>query len=216
MAKAAAKWDLELDVVVVGSGIAGMAAAATAASHDLRVVVFEKGREIGGTSVLSSGEYWVPNNRWLRADGIEDPREDCLRYMARLSYPSLYDPEAETLGLPRNEFELLEAYYDRGSEAVDHLDEIGAIKSRYSPDFDKPMGKPEYNAHVRALEKGQVKGFEDLDKAAVEEVDAMKEMEKAKLEIQELESRKAVTRGADGAPAAPNIKLTVSGIQLIW
>lgn len=148
MAKPAAKWDLELDVVVVGSGIAGMAAAATAASHDLRVVVFEKGREIGGTSVLSSGEYWVPNNRWLRADGIEDPREDCLRYMARLSYPSLYDPEAPTLGLPRNEFELLEAYYDRGSEAVDHLDEIGAIKSRYSPDFDKPMGKPEYNAHV--------------------------------------------------------------------
>jgi hypothetical protein len=50
----------------------------------------------------------------------------------------------------------------------------------------------------------------------VEEVDAMKEMEKAKLEIQERESRKAVTRGADGAPAAPNIKLTVSGIQLSW
>jgi hypothetical protein len=66
------------------------------------------------------------------------------------------------------------------------------------------------------LEKGQVKGFEDLDKAAVEEVDAMKEMEKAKLEIQERESRKAVTRGADGAPSAPNIKLTVSGIQLSW
>ena len=45
-------------------------------------------------------------------------------------------------------YQLLEAYYDRGSEAVDHLDKIGAIKSRYSPDFDKPMGKPEYNAHV--------------------------------------------------------------------
>ncbi|KAJ7273743.1 mitotic checkpoint regulator, MAD2B-interacting-domain-containing protein [Mycena haematopus] len=68
----------------------------------------------------------------------------------------------------------------------------------------------EYNAHVRALEKGRVKGFEGLDTAAVEEVDAMKEMEKAKLEIQERESRKAVTRGADGAPAAPNIKLTAS------
>ncbi|KAJ7109419.1 mitotic checkpoint regulator, MAD2B-interacting-domain-containing protein [Mycena epipterygia] len=68
----------------------------------------------------------------------------------------------------------------------------------------------EYNAHVRALEKGQVKGFEDLDSAAVEEVDAMKEMEKAKLEVREREARKAITRGADGAPAAPNIKLTAS------
>ncbi|KAF7363471.1 hypothetical protein MSAN_01002900 [Mycena sanguinolenta] len=68
----------------------------------------------------------------------------------------------------------------------------------------------EYDAHVRALEKGKVKGFEGLDTAAVEEVDAMKEMEKAKLEMQERESRKAVTKGADGAPAAPNIKLTAS------
>lgn len=42
----------------------------------------------------------------------------------------------------------------------------------------------------------------------------MKEMEKAKLEMQERESRKAVTRGADGAPAAPNIKLTVSRLRL--
>ncbi|MEZ4333686.1 MAG: FAD-dependent oxidoreductase [Myxococcota bacterium] len=146
--EAAEGFELEADVVVVGSGIAGMAAAATAASRGRSVIVFEKGREIGGTSVLSSGEYWVPNNRWLRADGIEDPRDDCLRYMARLSYPSLYDPESETLGLPHNEYELLEAYYDRGTEAVDHLHDVGAIKSRYSPDFDKPMGKPEYNAHL--------------------------------------------------------------------
>jgi len=83
----------------------------------------------------------------------------------------------------------------------------------YDPEYYSKFTKKwqaEYNAHVRALEKGQVKGFEDLDKAAVEEVDAMKEMEKAKLEIQERESRKAVTRGADGAPSAPNIKLTAS------
>ncbi|KAJ6496704.1 mitotic checkpoint regulator, MAD2B-interacting-domain-containing protein [Mycena vitilis] len=83
----------------------------------------------------------------------------------------------------------------------------------YEPEYYSKFTKKwqaEYNAHVRALEKGQVKGFEGLDKAAVEEVDAMKEMEKAKLEIQERESRKAVTRGADGAPSAPNIKLTAS------
>jgi hypothetical protein len=49
-----------------------------------------------------------------------------------------------------------------------------------------------------------------LESAAVEEVDAMAEMEKAKLEMRDREERKAITRGADGAPAAPNIKLTVS------
>ncbi|KAJ7097888.1 mitotic checkpoint regulator, MAD2B-interacting-domain-containing protein [Mycena belliarum] len=83
----------------------------------------------------------------------------------------------------------------------------------YDPAYYASFAKKwqaEYNAHVRALEKGQVKGFEGLDSAPVEEVDAMKEMEKAKLEMRERESRKAVTRGADGAPAAPNIKLTAS------
>ncbi|KAJ7452389.1 mitotic checkpoint regulator, MAD2B-interacting-domain-containing protein [Mycena galericulata] len=84
-----------------------------------------------------------------------------------------------------------------------------AYEPTYYATFTKKW-QAEYNAHVRALEKGQVKGFEGLDSAAVEEVDAMKEMEKAKLEMQERESRKAVTRGSDGVPAAPNIKLTAS------
>ena len=144
------QWDRSADVVVVGSGIAGLCAAATAASQGCSVLILEKGREIGGTTAYSSGEYWVPNNRFLRAEGIEDPREDCLRYMARLSYPGLYDPSSLTLGLGRVEFELLEAYYDHGSEAVDHLLEIGAVISRFSPDIDPEMvmGKPEYNAHL--------------------------------------------------------------------
>lgn len=73
----------------------------------------------------------------------------------------------------------------------------------------------EYNAHVRALEKGTAKGFEDMDTAGISEVNAQKEMERAKIEIQLREERKAVTQGADGAPAAPNMKLTVSPLMLI-
>lgn len=68
----------------------------------------------------------------------------------------------------------------------------------------------EYNAHVRALEKGNAKGFEGLDTAKVEEVDAMKEMERAKVELKEREERKAVTKGADGGPVAPKMTLNVS------
>lgn len=141
-------WARTADVIVVGSGIAGLSAAAAAASRGASVLVLEKSRELGGTSIYSSGEYWVPNNQFLLAEGIEDPRDDCLRYMARLSYPGLYDPSSRTLGLGQNEFELLEAYYDRGAEAVAHLHDAGAVISRFSPDFEKVMGKPEYNAHL--------------------------------------------------------------------
>lgn len=71
----------------------------------------------------------------------------------------------------------------------------------------------EYNAHLRALEKGAAKGFEDLDKAAVEEVDAMKEMERAKVELKEREERKAVTKGAGEVPVAPKMTLNASKLS---
>ncbi|GLB34916.1 putative mitotic checkpoint regulator, MAD2B-interacting [Lyophyllum shimeji] len=68
----------------------------------------------------------------------------------------------------------------------------------------------EYDAHVRALEKGAVKGFEGYESAPVEEVNAMKEMEKAKREIKEREERKALTLAKDGPPPAPRMTLTAS------
>jgi hypothetical protein len=67
----------------------------------------------------------------------------------------------------------------------------------------------EYNAHVRALEKGVAKGFEGLEDSTLGEVDAMKEMERAKKEIQEREERKAITMGAGAGPAAPRMTMTV-------
>jgi len=59
------------------------------------------------------------------------------------------------------------------------------------------------------LEKGTLKGFEGYEENA-SEVDAMKEMEKAKIEIKEREERKALTKGATGPAAEPNMKLNVS------
>jgi len=83
-----------------------------------------------------------------------------------------------------------------------------AYDAEYYGKFMKKWEK-EYNAHLRALEKGTMKGFEGLQNASVEEVDAMKEMEKAKKEIQEREEKKAVTMGAEGAPAAPRMNINV-------
>ncbi|KAJ7582662.1 mitotic checkpoint regulator, MAD2B-interacting-domain-containing protein [Mycena floridula] len=83
----------------------------------------------------------------------------------------------------------------------------------YDPEYYAKFSKKwqfEYNAHVRALEKGTAKGFEDLDKSVVAEVDAQKEMERAKQEIKLREERKAVTHGAAGGPAMPNMRITAS------
>lgn len=63
---------------------------------------------------------------------------------------------------------------------------------------------------MRALEKGVVRGFEGLETASIEEVNALEEMEKAKREIKEREERKAVTKNSDGEVEQPKLKINVS------
>ncbi|KAF5357970.1 hypothetical protein D9756_001534 [Leucocoprinus leucothites] len=70
----------------------------------------------------------------------------------------------------------------------------------------------EYDAYVRGLEKGALKGFEGYEDSA-SEVDAMKEMEKAKVEIKEREERKALSKGSTGPPEEPKMKLSASKLS---
>lgn len=67
----------------------------------------------------------------------------------------------------------------------------------------------EYDNHVKSLEKGGGKGFEDFEGSTIGEVDAQKEMERAKREIQEREEKKAITMGGDDTSAAPRMTMTV-------
>ena len=85
---APARWDMTADVVVVGTGGAGFAAATTARSNGASVIMLEKGAIYGGTTAKSGGEYWIPNNSFLRRAGLKDPKEWALRYMVRLAYPN--------------------------------------------------------------------------------------------------------------------------------
>jgi 3-oxosteroid 1-dehydrogenase len=69
------------DVVVLGSGIAGLAAGLAAHEAGLRAVVIEKAEQLGGTSSESYGLIWIGDNHLMRAAGETDRREDIIAYM---------------------------------------------------------------------------------------------------------------------------------------
>ena len=71
----------EYDVVVVGSGGAGMVAALTAAHQGLSTVVVEKAPHYGGSTARSGGGVWIPNNEILERDGVTDTPEAARTYL---------------------------------------------------------------------------------------------------------------------------------------
>ncbi len=73
------------DVVVVGSGGAALTCAIAAADAGARVAVLEKSAKIGGTTAMSGGLVWIPNNHHMLAEGTEDSEADAIRYLERLA-----------------------------------------------------------------------------------------------------------------------------------
>ena len=71
----------EYDVVVVGSGAAGMVAALTAAHQGLSTLVVEKAPHYGGSTARSGGGVWIPNNEILKRDGVKDTAEAARTYL---------------------------------------------------------------------------------------------------------------------------------------
>ncbi|MFI8420672.1 FAD-dependent oxidoreductase [Streptomyces sp. NPDC085479] len=74
-------WDHTYDVVVVGSGAAGMAAALTARLRGLTALIVEKTDAYGGSTALSGGAIWVPGNFHLDAAGLGDTPEKARAYL---------------------------------------------------------------------------------------------------------------------------------------
>ena len=60
-------WDSTVDLVIVGSGGGGMVAALAAADAGASALVLEKQERVGGSTAMSGGIVWVPNNPVMRA-----------------------------------------------------------------------------------------------------------------------------------------------------
>jgi len=76
---------LEFDVVVSGSGAAGMTAALAAARNGLSVVVIEKTDKFGGSTARSGGGVWIPGNTVLKRAGVKDSPEQARAYLAHVA-----------------------------------------------------------------------------------------------------------------------------------
>ncbi|HZZ97460.1 MAG TPA: 3-oxosteroid 1-dehydrogenase [Jatrophihabitantaceae bacterium] len=114
--------DDEYDVVVVGSGAAGMAAALAAAKQGLSSVVIEKASCFGGSTARSGGGVWIPNNEVLRRDGVTDTPEAARTY--------LHSIVGEHVASER-----IDTYLDRGPEALSFLLANSPLRMQWVPHY---------------------------------------------------------------------------------
>lgn len=76
------RWDHSVDLLIAGSGGGGMVAGLAALDCGLEPLIIEKQSLVGGSTGLSGGIVWLPNNPLMRRDGIADSHEDGLAYLA--------------------------------------------------------------------------------------------------------------------------------------
>lgn len=74
------RWDSTVDFVIVGSGGGGMAAALAAADAGASALVLEKQDKIGGSTAMSGGILWIPDNPVMRAAGVPDSIDDAMAH----------------------------------------------------------------------------------------------------------------------------------------
>ncbi|RZJ96126.1 MAG: FAD-binding protein [Novosphingobium sp.] len=123
-------WDLEADVVVLGSGGAAMTAAIAAKDFGAQdVVILEKSGMVGGTTAMSGGMLWIPNNPYQVEAGIADSDEDVVAYLDALA-PGQLDPE--TLG----------AFLEGGPELIHYLRDKTPVRFHAYADF------PDYQPYL--------------------------------------------------------------------
>lgn len=126
------------DFVIVGSGGGSMCAALVMRAAGHSVLILEKTDLLGGTTAMSGGVMWIPDNRFMHAAGIEDSREAALHYLdATIGDTTPGSTRARRI-----------AYVEQAARMLDFLIEQG-IRLRRIPSW------PDYHAAPGACEPGR-------------------------------------------------------------
>ena len=119
-------WDNDADVVVLGSGGAGLTAALTAATNGASVEVYEKTATVGGTTAVSGGIVWIPAH--ARSPEGELRVQDAMDYL-----------RAQSLGFMDDD--MVETFVRTGSEMLDFVEAHSDVRFEIAEGF--PDYKPE-------------------------------------------------------------------------
>lgn len=131
---------VKVDVLIVGSGAAGLSAAVTAALNGASVLVAEKESVIGGTSAWSGGWLWIPRNPLAREEGIEEDASVPLTYLQHEMAGQSADPRLLT-------------FLQYGPEMIDffrHNTVVQFISGSRMPDFHDSPGYAQGGRSVTA------------------------------------------------------------------
>ncbi len=131
----------ETDVLVLGSGSAGLVAALTAAAQGLRVTVLEKTAKLGGTTAMSGAGTWVPANHHAAAAGIADSEAEALDYI-RAAAPDGWAAEEDALW---------QAYVRAAPAMLRFVEESTPLRFALTPEPDPLRGLPGHKARGRML-----------------------------------------------------------------
>lgn len=125
-----------VDLLVIGTGAAGISAALYAASRGKRVALCEKAAKIGGTTALSNAMIWVPCSDQAKAAKIDDSLDKARTYL-RGELGEFYDTAK------------IDAYLERGPEAVRELERCSEIRFVLA-------GAPDYHSNREGgVDKGR-------------------------------------------------------------
>ena len=120
-------------VVVVGSGAAGLTAAVAAAQAGAEVTVVERAPVLGGTTALSGGLAWMPANRLMAAEGVDDSPAEARQYLRAIRLGDVDD-------------ELVDFFADQAATTADWLESAAGLSWQTVPypDYhpELPGGKP--------------------------------------------------------------------------